>query len=93
VRRTVRLGDEPRPSNPVDAKVLPVTGNSLLASVVVSSVGMGLFIYGKKQKRMPHLAVGVVLMVYTYFVPGVLLIFLIAAVLLLLLYVASYLGL
>lgn len=70
-----------------------MTGNFLLASVVVSSVGMGLFMYGKKQKRLPHLAIGVVLMVYTYFVPSVALMFVIAAALLALLYVASYLGL
>lgn len=54
---------------------------------------MGLFMYGKKQKRVPHLAIGVVLMVYTYFVPSVVLMFVIAAVLLALLYAASYLGL
>jgi hypothetical protein len=45
---------------------------SLFASLVISSVGAGIFIYGKKQKRLPHLLAGVALCVYPYFVPGVL---------------------
>jgi hypothetical protein len=70
-----------------------VTGNFLLASMLVSSIGLGLFMYGKKQKRAPHLAVGILLMAYTYFVPSIPLMFVIAGVLLGLLYLASYLGL
>ena len=54
---------------------------------------MGLFIYGKRQRRAPHLAIGVVLMVYTYFVPNVALMCVIGAALLGLLGLASYLGL
>jgi hypothetical protein len=48
--------------------------------------------YGKKQRRAPHLAAGVLLMVYPYFVPGVALMCVIAAAILGLLYLASYLG-
>jgi hypothetical protein len=70
-----------------------VSGNSLLASVLIGSIGMGLFIYGRRQRRAPHLAIGVVLMVYPYLVPGVALMFVIAAALLGLLWLASYLGL
>jgi hypothetical protein len=41
---------------------------SLFASLVVGSIGLGLFIYGKKQARWPQLLVGVAMMVYPYFV-------------------------
>jgi hypothetical protein len=70
-----------------------VTGNSLLASVLIGSVGMGLFVYGKRQRRGPHLVVGVLLMVYPYLVPNVALMFGIGAALCGLLYLATYVGL
>lgn len=69
-----------------------MSGNALLASVVIGSVGLGLFVYGKRQRRIPHLVAGVLLMVYPYFVPGVAAMALIAAGLLGLLYLVSYLG-
>jgi len=56
--------------------------NSLLASFVVSSVGFVLFVYGKRMSRAPHLLVGLVLLIYPYFVGAVLPMFGIAAVLL-----------
>ena len=59
----------------------------------IGSVGLGLFVYGKRQRRAPHLVVGIVLMVYTYFVPNVPLMLLIGAGLLGLLGLASYMGL
>jgi hypothetical protein len=43
---------------------------ALFASLVVSTVGMGLFMYGKKLHRMPQVAGGLVLMVGPYFLPG-----------------------
>ena len=55
-------------------------------------IGLGLFVYGKRQRRAPHLAAGVVLMVYPYFVPGVALMLVIAGAILGLLYLLSYLG-
>jgi len=69
------------------------SGNAILASVLIGSVGMGLFMYGKKQRRVPHLAAGILLMAYTYFVPSVGLMFVIAGAILALLVAASYLGL
>ena len=33
---------------------------------------MGLFLYGKKQTRVPQLVVGLVMMVYPYFMAGAL---------------------
>ena len=41
---------------------------SLFISLVVSAIGAGLFLYGRKQGRLPQLAAGLVLMVYPYFV-------------------------
>ena len=84
---------EANPSRVPSARFHIVGGNSLLASVFIGSVGMGLFVYGKRQQRVPHLAVGILLMVYPYFVPGLALMLVIAAALLGLLGLASYLGL
>lgn len=46
--------------------------DSLLASLIVGSLGLGLFLYGKKQQKMPQLGVGLTMMVYPYFVTGTL---------------------
>lgn len=70
-----------------------MTSNALLASVLIGSVGLGLFVYGKRQRRGPHLGAGILLMVYPYFVPSVGLMILIALGLCGLLYLATYLGL
>ena len=40
----------------------------LFLSLVVGGIGFVLFVYGKKQERWPHLAAGLALMVYPYFV-------------------------
>jgi cytochrome bd-type quinol oxidase subunit 1 len=40
----------------------------IIASFFVSTVGLGLFLYGKKQVRIPQLAAGIVLMVFPGFV-------------------------
>ena len=39
----------------------------LFFSLVIGSIGLGLFIFGKKQARWPQLVVGLVMMVYPYF--------------------------
>lgn len=66
--------------------------NSLLASVLVSSIGFVLFVYGKRMRRLPQLAVGLMLLLYPYFVSGVALMFGIAVVLLFLMWVALRFG-
>jgi hypothetical protein len=43
---------------------------SLFLGLVISAVGLALFVYGKKQQRVPQLGAGVALMVYPYFVDG-----------------------
>ena len=40
----------------------------LIASLAVSTLGMGFFIYGKKQLRIPQLVFGILLMGYPYLV-------------------------
>ena len=42
----------------------------LLLGIVVSAIGMGCFIYGRKQGRLPHVVAGLILMVYPYFIPN-----------------------
>ena len=46
--------------------------NVLLMGVLVSAIGMGMFIYGKKAIRWPHLAVGIALMLLPFVVYSVL---------------------
>jgi hypothetical protein len=43
---------------------------SIVASFLIGTVGLGLFLYGKKQRRGPQLAVGLALMGFPYFVPS-----------------------
>lgn len=71
---------------------MPTDPNALLASLLIGVAGLALFVYGKKQHRFPQLAVGLVLMVYPYFVPDALPMAGIAAGLLLLLWGATRLG-
>lgn len=53
----------------------------LLLSVVFSSLGMGYFIYGKRQGKTSALLGGIALMVYPYFVKSVLVLIGLGAVL------------
>jgi hypothetical protein len=53
----------------------------LLVGFAVSALGFVLFYYGRRMRRIPQMATGVALMVYPYFVPGVLVMLAVAAVL------------
>ena len=44
----------------------------LFLSLITSGIGFVLFMYGKKQDRMPQLVAGIVLMIYPYFVSSLL---------------------
>ena len=44
---------------------------TILAGILVSSIGFVLLSYGKKMSRPPHMLTGLILMIYPYFVPGV----------------------
>jgi hypothetical protein len=67
--------------------------DTLLASFIPSSIGLGVFVYGKRQGRGPHLIIGLLLMVYPYFLSNVWLMLGIGAVLLGALYGAVRFGL
>jgi hypothetical protein len=69
-----------------------VDPNGLLASLFISSIGLVTFLYGKKQGRLPQLAIGFVLIVYTYFLSSIVWMFVIATLLLGLLWLAVRLG-
>lgn len=47
---------------------MTLDANALLLSLLFSSIGFVFFAYGKKQSRVPHMAAGVTLMIYPYFV-------------------------
>jgi hypothetical protein len=61
---------------------LNLDSNALLASLFIGLVGAACFMYGKRQGRLPAMVVGVVMCVYPYFVPNVIIMAAIAAVLL-----------
>ena len=61
---------------------------TLLAGLLVSSIGFVLLSYGRKMSRPPHLLAGLLLLVYPYFLPGAILTLGIAVVLLTVLWVA-----
>lgn len=44
---------------------------SILLSFAAGSIGLVLFVYGRKHARIPHLVGGLALMVYPYFAPSV----------------------
>ena len=69
-----------------------MTASWLFLSILISSVGVGLFIYGKKQARVPQLIAGIVLLGYPYFVSNPWVMLGIAVVVLGLLWVLVHFG-
>lgn len=49
---------------------MDLSAGTMFASLFVSALGIGLFIYGKKQIRPPQLVTGIALSVSPYFVSG-----------------------
>jgi tetrahydromethanopterin S-methyltransferase subunit D len=66
--------------------------NNLLASMFLGTIGTGLIYYARSQRRVPHGVIGGVLLVYPYFVDGVLPMLAIGAALLVLLFLVTRLG-
>lgn len=52
---------------------MDLSAGSLIAGLFVSSVGFVFFSYGRKMSRPVHVVTGLILLVYPYFVPGVVL--------------------
>ena len=65
----------------------------LFVSLIIGAVGLGLFLYGKRQKRLPQMFAGLVLMAFPYFVPSVLWMVAIAVVIVGLTWMAARVGL
>jgi len=51
----------------------------LFWSLIPSGIGFVLFVYGKKEQRWPQLAAGIAFMVYPFFTPTLLSMFLVGA--------------
>ena len=47
---------------------MPLDMNWLLLSMLISSIGVGLLIYGWKQSRVIHVLVGIIYSIYPYFI-------------------------
>jgi hypothetical protein len=58
-----------------------LSASSLLWGLLFGSIGLGFFIYGKKQKAVVPLVCGLVLMVFPYFVSNTILLVVIGIVL------------
>ncbi len=50
---------------------MSLDGNSILASLFIGLIGAALFIYGRKQGRLPYMLAGVVMAIYPYFITNV----------------------
>jgi len=62
---------------------------SLFASLVISTVGFGIFRYGRKLDRLPQMGVGLALLVFPYFVSTLWMMLVIAGGLLTFLWLAT----
>jgi hypothetical protein len=58
-----------------------LNGSTLLWGVLFGSIGLGFFIYGKKQRAIVPLICGLALMAFPYFVSGTVLLVLVGAML------------
>lgn len=56
-------------------------GTQLFISMLVSTIGAGYFIYGKKQSEIAFMICGILLCVYTYFISGTEVVLLLGALL------------
>ena len=54
----------------IDKIDVDLSADGMLASLLVGAIGMGFFLYGKRQERFPQLIGGIALMMYPYFVAG-----------------------
>jgi hypothetical protein len=52
----------------IQSDLMDSTAGALFLSLLIGSIGLALFLYGKKQARIPQLVGGLLLMAYPYFV-------------------------
>jgi hypothetical protein len=67
-------------------------GTWLYVSLIISAIGFGLLAYGRKQARMPQLVVGLLLLVYPYFITAMTPMLIVGGALLAILFVVVRLG-
>ena len=48
-----------------------ISTSTLLMGVIFGAIGLGFFVYGKKQKAIIPLFCGIVLMILPYFIPNI----------------------
>ena len=58
-----------RPGIDRGQRVSDITATSLFLGVLFGSIGLGFFIYGRKQRKVVPLLCGLVLMIVPYFIP------------------------
>jgi len=71
---------------------MELDAGSLFTSMIVSSIGFVLLVYGRKMGRPPHVLAGIVLLIFPYFVSSILAMLGIAFVLCLVLWVVVQRG-
>ena len=71
---------------------MDIDANSLLVSLLVGLVGTALFVYGKRQGRVPAMIVGAAMVVYPYFIGNVVIVIAIAVALVMALWGVTRLG-
>ena len=64
--------------------------STLVWSILFSCVGLGFFVYGKRQRAISPMVCGLALMIYPYFVSNVILLVIIGLVLMALPYFLRY---
>ena len=81
-------------ARPADTCLMGLNLNmgSILIGVFISMIGSAVVLYGRKEVRVPHIAAGVILIIFPYFVSIWWLAILIAAIILASLSLASRLG-
>ena len=60
---------------------------NIFASVIFGSIGFAAFLYGKKQSSFKALVIGMILMVYPYFVPNLIALYAVGVVLTVMLFI------
>jgi hypothetical protein len=50
---------------------MDLDANALLASLFIGLIGAACFVYGRRQSRLPPMAVGAAMVIYPYFVPNI----------------------
>ena len=63
------------------ARAMNLDPGYILANMLVSGVGYVMFMYGKKQRRFPQMAIGVLMLIYPYFITDIPMMLMIGAVL------------